>query len=102
MAGEAKRYWMSLPQRDADADFLRAAEDEFAGPPPEAGAGPSRRDFLRAAGFAFAGTMLTGCGGGPLPRAPVREARPHTEQPPETSPGRSSFYASTCGACPAG
>jgi Fe-S-cluster-containing dehydrogenase component/anaerobic selenocysteine-containing dehydrogenase len=94
-----KRYWLSLPQRDADSP--PAAGDEFPEPPPS-GAGPDRRTFLRAAGFAFAGTMIAGCGGGPLPRAPVQRALAHTQQPEGLTPGRACDYASTCAACTAG
>jgi molybdopterin-containing oxidoreductase family iron-sulfur binding subunit len=100
MADESpKRYWLSLPQRDAYGP--PAAGDEFPEPPP-VGAGFDRRDFLRAAGFAFAGTMIAGCGGGPLPRAPVQRALAHTHQPEGLTPGRACDYASTCAACTAG
>jgi molybdopterin-containing oxidoreductase family iron-sulfur binding subunit len=65
--------------------------------PPGDGAGPSRRDFLKLAGFAFAGTALASC-----QRAPVRYAVPYLVAPEEITPGRSYEYASTCGACSAG
>jgi molybdopterin-containing oxidoreductase family iron-sulfur binding subunit len=58
---------------------------------------PSRRDFLKAAGFTFAGALASGC-----QRAPVQEAIPPLSQPEESFAGRASYYASTCGACPAG
>jgi molybdopterin-containing oxidoreductase family iron-sulfur binding subunit len=68
------------------------------GPLPESGpAGPSRRDFLRLAGFALAGTALAGC-----QRAPVRHALPYLVQPEGAVPGRSYQYASVCGGCSAG
>ncbi len=54
-----------------------------------------RRDFLKASGFLFAGATL-GCSRGPAP-----EAIPLLEGTPEMVPGRSSWYASTCGACSA-
>jgi molybdopterin-containing oxidoreductase family iron-sulfur binding subunit len=97
MAGEEspKRYWKSLSERDADADFLRAAEAELPeGPAP---CGASRRDFLRAAGFAAAAAALAGCG-----RAPVQQALPLVTQPEGAVPGRADYYASTCGGCAAG
>jgi molybdopterin-containing oxidoreductase family iron-sulfur binding subunit len=98
MAGEEgrKRYWKSLPERDADPHFLEAAEVEF----PEgaaAGRGVSRRDFLRAAGFVVAGTGLAGC-----QRTPVQQALPLLVQPEGGVPGRADYYASTCAACSAG
>jgi molybdopterin-containing oxidoreductase family iron-sulfur binding subunit len=98
MAGEesAKRYWKSLPMRDAAPDLVEATADGFPpGPPAEAGL--SRRDFLRAAGFVIAGTTLAGC-----QRAPVQPALPLLVQPEEAVPGRASYYASTCGGCSAG
>jgi Fe-S-cluster-containing dehydrogenase component len=59
--------------------------------------GPSRRDFLKAAGFTFAGALLGGCR-----PAPEQEAIPLLTQPEGVVAGQASFYASTCGACSAG
>jgi Fe-S-cluster-containing dehydrogenase component len=53
-----------------------------------------RRNFLKAAGFAFAGMTLAGCS-----RPPQRLALPMVDQPPEMTPGRALHYASTCQAC---
>jgi molybdopterin-containing oxidoreductase family iron-sulfur binding subunit len=58
---------------------------------------PSRRDFLKLAGFALGGATLAGC-----QRAPVRYAVPYLTAPAEIIPGRSYEYASTCGGCNAG
>ena len=58
------------------------------------GGGPTRRDFLVAAGFAFAGVCVPGCY-----RAPVKEDIPLLYQPDGMVPGVPTFYASTCGAC---
>jgi MoCo/4Fe-4S cofactor protein with predicted Tat translocation signal len=96
-----KRFWKSLPQRDADPNFQQAA-DEFAGVPGAEVADIHRRAFLKAAGFAFAGLTLAGCQKGPLPRAPVRHALPFAIQPEDMVPGHSVYYASTCAGCPAG
>jgi molybdopterin-containing oxidoreductase family iron-sulfur binding subunit len=60
-------------------------------------AGPSRRDFLKAAGFTFAGALLSGC-----QRAPEQEAIPPLSQSEDVVSGRASYYASTCGACRGG
>jgi molybdopterin-containing oxidoreductase family iron-sulfur binding subunit len=98
MAGEEapKRYWKSLPERDADPHFLEAAEAELPqGPAAEHGL--SRRDFLRATGFALAGTALAGC-----QQAPVQQALPLLIQPEGVVPGRADYYASTCAGCSAG
>jgi molybdopterin-containing oxidoreductase family iron-sulfur binding subunit len=64
------------------------------------GGGPSafsRRDFLKLAGFSFAGAALAGC-----QRAPVEYAVPYLTAPGEVLAGRSYHYASTCGGCSAG
>lgn len=55
---------------------------------------PSRRDFLKLAGFAFAGAALAGC-----EKAPVQHAVPYLVAPDDIIPGRSYNYASTCGGC---
>jgi molybdopterin-containing oxidoreductase family iron-sulfur binding subunit len=88
---------MSLADREAA--FTETAANEFAEPIPalsasEANAGPSRRSFLKAAGFAFAGMTLAGCS-----RPAQRLALPMVDQPPEMTPGRPLYYATTCQAC---
>ncbi|MBI2893603.1 MAG: 4Fe-4S dicluster domain-containing protein [Deltaproteobacteria bacterium] len=65
-----------------------------------AGAGEhavSRRSFLRAAGFAFAGAAVAGCD-----RALTHRIVPTLDQPEGLTPGRALHYASTCGGCTAG
>jgi MoCo/4Fe-4S cofactor protein with predicted Tat translocation signal len=127
---EGKKYWKSFEERDAGPEFLRAAKDEFAGElpvvavqptrrglaqlvtrilpsvsdakpsnaAPEGPAlAPSRRDFLKAAGFTFAIATAAGCS-----RAPIQKAIPLLNQPEQIIPGRSFYYASTCGGCSAG
>ncbi len=58
----------------------------------------SRRDFLKLAGAGATLAGLTGCG--PLSRYVVRE--PYTQMPEYTYNGLSTYYATTCGECPAG
>jgi molybdopterin-containing oxidoreductase family iron-sulfur binding subunit len=86
---------MSLPVWESE--LARAATAGFSDPPEAVGGGHSRRDFLKAAGFTFAGALLSGC-----QRAPEQEAIPLLVQTEPVVPGRSSEYASTCGACSAG
>jgi molybdopterin-containing oxidoreductase family iron-sulfur binding subunit len=93
-ASELKRYWKNQKEREAG---LAPAGDEFPNPPGEIEAQFGRRDFLKAAGFVFAGTMLSGC-----TRAPVEKAIPYLIQPEEITPGRAAWYASTCAGCSAG
>jgi len=91
----AKRYWKSLAERESAGQ--RSAAPEFAGTPLQVEAGRDRRGFLRAAGFTFAGAFLTACR-----QAPVNKAAPYLVQPEGITPGRATYYASTCAACPAG
>ncbi len=93
-ADDPKRYWKNWREREIT---LPPAGDEFPDPPDEIESQLARRDFLKAAGFAFAGAMLSGCA-----RAPVEKAIPYLIQPEEIVPGRASYYASTCAGCSAG
>jgi molybdopterin-containing oxidoreductase family iron-sulfur binding subunit len=82
-----KRYWMTLVERDGPS----ALQPEFpTHPQPDLLA--SRRTFLKAAGFSFAGLMAANC------RPAPQHALPHILQP-ELTPGRGYVYASTCRAC---
>jgi len=56
-----------------------------------------RREFLRLAGFTFAGVALTGC-----EQARVEKAIPYLIKPEEITPGKAYWYASTCAGCNAG
>jgi molybdopterin-containing oxidoreductase family iron-sulfur binding subunit len=95
---QPKRYWKSPEERDADPAFLQAAAGEFPPGLVELGAeGMPRRDFLKAAGFTLALTFAAGCS-----RAPVEKAIPMLVQPEGFVPGKSVYYASTCGGCSAG
>ncbi len=76
-----KTWWKSIEERD--------------GITPPAGVG--RREFLRLVGFSVGATALFGC-------APGAEhgVIPYLVRPEEITPGRAYWYASVCGACPAG
>ena len=93
---EETKYWRSWQERDGEETFLRELQAEFPEPPLEARGNWSRRGFLKAAGFAFAGAALTGCN-----RIPAEKAIPLLVQPEVLTPGRATYYASTCAACPA-
>jgi molybdopterin-containing oxidoreductase family iron-sulfur binding subunit len=91
MASDANPFWNELQEQG------KLFPEEI-GPRPDYGpGGPSRRDFLRLAGFALAGTTLAGCR-----RAPVRRALPYLVQPEEGVAGKAYYYASVCGGCSAG
>jgi molybdopterin-containing oxidoreductase family iron-sulfur binding subunit len=93
MAGLQNPDKKELPM--AEKLFLEGGEF---GPLPEVGpSGFNRRDFLRLAGFALAGTALAGCR-----RAPVQHAVPFLVQPEGAVAGTSEYYASVCGGCDAG
>ncbi len=93
-SSDTKRYWQSMEERNGE---WSASPDEFPEPLPEPATAMSRRGFLQTAGFTLATATLTGCG-----RTPVEKAIPYLVQPDEIIPGRSLWYASTCGACSAG
>ncbi len=87
------QYWRSLGEREHPAD----GGVEFAeNPLQQIEAGHSRRGFLKAAGFAFAGAALTGCS-----RAPAEKAMPYLVAPEDAIAGRAQYYASTCAGCTA-
>jgi len=51
--------------------------------------GTSRRDFLKVLGFSFgSAAIMASC------KRPVQKALPYVIQPPEVTPGKSSYYAS--------
>jgi anaerobic selenocysteine-containing dehydrogenase len=80
---------MSVVQRDSPGVVppeLENGDPEFT---------PTRRSFLKAAGFTFGAMAASSC------RAPEVNAIPYIEQPEGIVPGRAAFYATTCGACEA-
>ena len=80
---------MSVVERDSPAvgpPELENGDPDFA---------PTRRSFLKAAGFTFGALAASSC------RAPEVDAIPYVEQPEGLVPGRPLFYATTCGACEA-
>jgi molybdopterin-containing oxidoreductase family iron-sulfur binding subunit len=104
-------YWVSLEQLRGDPGFVRRSRREFLEPLPphdpspapapvktgaDGGDGTSRRDFLKLAGAGVATATAAAC-----TPAPVREAIPFVQHPPELTPGESLHYATTCGACSA-
>lgn len=59
----------------------------------------TRRDFLKIAALgAGASTVLTGCG----PASRYVKRQPYSEMPEYTLAGQSTYFATTCGECPAG
>jgi len=89
MSDSSKRYWMSVVQRDSPGVVpheLENGDPEFT---------PTRRSFLKAAGFTFGAMAASSC------RAPEVTAIPYIEQPEGIVPGRAAYYATTCGACEA-
>ena len=92
MSEDQTRYWMHRVERDTPSQVSKLEFVERPGLDPLA----SRRTFLKAAGFSFAGALATSCG-----REPVATAIPYVRQPEGMIPGRALEYASTCGACSA-
>ncbi len=60
-------------------------------------AAPSRRSFLKLAGFGVATAALSACR-----RAPIEKAIPLLIRPEQIVPGKAYWLATTCGGCPAG
>ena len=87
-----------MTQRDIskrpDPPEVRIDADGIPLPP---GLSPSRRAFLRLAGFSFASAMLGGCG-----RGTAHDAIPLLDRPEEVTPGTAAYYAGLCGGCRAG
>ncbi len=76
---DVRREWFDLPTELVD------------------GITPSRRSFLKLAGFGFAGAALSACS-----RAPIEKAIPLLVRPETIVPGKSYWMATTCAGCPAG
>ena len=94
MSDGNRLYWKALEEKEGGAEFLNQAARDLV----ERGPRPfRRRDFLKAAGFTVGAAFATGCS-----RAPIQKAIPLLSQPEEIVPGRSLFYAATCGGCSAG
>src|ERR1051326_5970766 len=90
----AQEYWRSLEERERQLDGgVEFPESPLRQIEPD----PSRRTFLKLAGFTFAGAALTGCS-----RAPVEKAMPYLIPPEELVAGRARYYASTCSGRTAG
>jgi molybdopterin-containing oxidoreductase family iron-sulfur binding subunit len=96
VSADDKTYWKSLEEIAGGASWEDRAETEFADTPLRDLFSPGRREFLRAAGFVFAGAALTGCS-----RAPVETAIPLLRQPEGILPGRPYYYAANCNGCSA-
>ena len=92
-ANSPANYWMSLEQAQGNPDFAKKAESEFMSSPfaNESGKdGFARREFLKYMGASIALTT-SAC----TIRRPVQTIIPYAHAPIETTPGVSSFYAST-------
>jgi molybdopterin-containing oxidoreductase family iron-sulfur binding subunit len=96
MAGHEPYYWKDWRERLRGALPVIATMPGEPRPGPDV-CGPSRRDFLRAAGFALAGAGLAGC-----MRPDEQHAVPYLVQPDGIVAGNSYYYASVCGGCSAG
>lgn len=66
-------------------------------PVPEETSSFDRREFLKLAGFTFAGAAIAGCD-----TARMEKAIPYLVKPEEIVPGKAVWYASTCAGCNAG
>jgi len=98
----SKRYWRGLEERNQTPDYLGSIEEDRPQHPAlleearDGESGVSRRGFLKASGFAIAGSLLAAC-----TRAPVKKAIPYLIKPEEITPGKAYWYATTCHGCSA-
>jgi molybdopterin-containing oxidoreductase family iron-sulfur binding subunit len=96
VSADNKKFWKSLEEYKAGSAAAETLEAEFAGTPLPEASMPGRREFLIAAGFAFAGAALSGCS-----RAPIERAIPLLHQPEGITPGRPYYYTGVCAGCSA-
>ncbi len=97
-----KKYWMTLEERDGEAGRQPSEPETLSDSAASLLEKASRlkvdrAGFLKLAGFSFAGAALSGCAS----RA-AHKAIPYLVQPEEVTPGEATWYATACGACPAG
>ena len=93
---DKKRYWRS-PEELARPRSAAPAGDETPAPMFEIETSVDRRRFMQLAGFAVGGAALAGCS-----RGIEHGVMPYLVRPEEITPGKPYWYASVCGACPAG
>jgi molybdopterin-containing oxidoreductase family iron-sulfur binding subunit len=88
-----ERYWQTIQEVEPGLIVRPGAG------PPDASAipGESRRDFLKLMGFSLGAAAVASCS--PIPE---RQAVPLLSQPEGVVPGMETWYATTCGGCPAG
>jgi len=93
-----KRYFQRVEELSADPIAVAAGSVEFGVPGQGDGSDVGRRDFMKLVGTTFAAASVTaGCA-----RRPVEKVIPYVYKPEEITPGASTWYATVCGACPAG
>jgi Fe-S-cluster-containing dehydrogenase component len=89
LAGKTGRaYWQSLA--DLALGGAGEGEPEFARGEDERPDEPTRRSFLKLLGASMALAGVTGC-----VKDPVEKILPYTVRPPEVTPGRSRYYATS-------
>ena len=106
MTSEPIVYWKSLDElrrelrrelrqeQRPDVPQEEPRLDSHAEPPQSpTSLGTTRRDFLGLMGFSLGAAACS--------RAPVEHALPFVRQPETITPGVATWYATTCGACPA-
>jgi MoCo/4Fe-4S cofactor protein with predicted Tat translocation signal len=101
MKNDGTIYWKSLEELRAEIRGSDSHRDEFVEPLPWKSASPpgfvpldaSRRDFLALMGFTLGAAACS--------RGATQEAIPFVTAPEDLTPGVPSYYATTCGGCPA-
>jgi molybdopterin-containing oxidoreductase family iron-sulfur binding subunit len=91
---EPREYWTHLEEREGAPPAPASASGHAAAGHPRVDL--TRRGFLAAVGFTVAGAA-SGCG-----RAEPTVTATPPSRPEDVTPGRATWYASTCGGCEAG
>jgi MoCo/4Fe-4S cofactor protein with predicted Tat translocation signal len=98
-----RSHWRGIEEREGTAEFLASLESEFPAPPTreereEALGALHRRSFLKAAGFSLGASVLASS----CQRGAEEKLVPLLVGSAQGIPGKSYWYATTCGGCSAG
>lgn len=88
MNKKENKAWVSLEDLDTKKDSFDAQNEEFNHTQEAENSNPTRRDFLKYAGFGLGAATVASCD------IPVKKAIPYVIKPEEIVPGVATFYAS--------
>ncbi len=102
---DGKEYWKALHEHervdvlreDLGNEFPRGLVGDADSTGKPASPDVKRRDFLKLCGFSLGGATIAGC-----TRGKEEKLIPFLIKPEEVTPGRATWYSTSCGGCPAG